>query len=35
MNPARYLMKGNVVELNGDGEVFDDLYNIDFMPVRK
>ncbi|CAD5225372.1 unnamed protein product [Bursaphelenchus xylophilus] len=32
MNPARYLMKGQVVEVPGNGGVIDDLYPIDFMP---
>uniref|UniRef100_A0A915PET4 Saccharopine dehydrogenase (NAD(+), L-glutamate-forming) n=2 Tax=Meloidogyne TaxID=189290 RepID=A0A915PET4_9BILA len=31
-SPARYLMNGNVVELGSNGEVFEDLHEIDFMP---
>lgn len=32
MNPARYLMNANIVELGGQGQVLDDIYKIDFMP---
>ncbi|KAI1715545.1 saccharopine dehydrogenase NADP binding domain-containing protein [Ditylenchus destructor] len=31
-NPARYLMNGQVVNIEGGGGVLDDIYQIDFMP---
>lgn len=31
-NPARYLMDGKVVEIEGDGGVLNNLYPIDYMP---
>jgi len=32
LNPAKYLMKGKLVEIEGGGAVIDQLYPIDFMP---
>lgn len=32
MNPAKYILNGKVVEIEGGGGVLDDLYPIDFMP---
>ncbi|KAI3418932.1 hypothetical protein GPALN_008027 [Globodera pallida] len=32
MNPARYLFDSRVVDIDGGGEVLNDLYKIDFMP---
>lgn len=32
MNPARYLMNGREIHIEGNGGVLDDLYPVDFMP---
>lgn len=32
MNPAKYLMKNKVIDVEGGGGIIDDLYPIDFMP---
>lgn len=32
MNPARYLMKGRIVDIPGNGGIIEDIYSVDFMP---